>query len=310
MTPPLFVGVEIGGTKLQVAAGSSPPDILRLHREQVRPELGARGILDGMARGLEAVCQGRRPAAAGAAFGGPLDRTEGRVVRSHQIPGWEGFRLREWLEDRLAAPALLDNDANLACLAEATCGAAMDRDPVLYVTLGSGVGAGLCAGGAIYHGAPPGECELGHLRINEAGETLESLCSGWAVDREIRKLAGRHPGSPLARHAALHGGCEARALAPALAESDPLALALLERTAGALALGLSHAIHLFHPQAVVLGGGLSLAGPFLAEAAARALPPLLMEAMHPPPPILAAGLGEETVPKGALLLARMAAAAR
>src|SRR5947208_1434447 len=82
---------------------------------------------------------------------------------------------------------------------EARHGAGMGFNPVFYVTLGSGVGGGLVVDGRIYHGAMPGEAELGHVRLARSGTTLESRCSGWAVDAKIRALKTNEPSSLLAR---------------------------------------------------------------------------------------------------------------
>jgi glucokinase len=175
---------------------------------------------------------------------------------------------------------------------------------VFYLTAGSGLGGGLVKGGRIYHGASPGECELGHLRLDRQGTTLESVASGWAVDARIRELLDGHPDSLLCQRARQTPGTEARHLNEALAAGDPLAEQLLAETAGYLALGLSHVVHLFHPEVLVLGGGLSLVGEPLRQAIAEQVPALVMEAFHPVPPVRIAELSEAAVPTGALLLAR------
>ena len=299
-----FVGIEIGGTKLQVVASHDIPRIQRIHRTGVIPARGVEGILSGIEEGLEEVLQGREPQAIGVAFGGPLDRHLLRIIRSHQVPGWDGFPLGQWLRERHRVPIVLENDANAAALAEGLCGAGQGTEPVLYVTLGSGVGGGLFTRKALYHGAPPAECEIGHLRLDGSGRILESSCSGWAVDRKVRESIRERPDGPLARHAADHPEHEAIALTPALEENDPDAIGILRSTAEDLAFGLSHAVHLMSPQVIVLGGGLSLIGEPFRRAVSDALPRWVMEAMHPPPRIILSGLGEEVVPTGALLLAQ------
>jgi glucokinase len=188
-------------------------------------------------------------------------------------------------------------------LGEATAGAGRGFDPVFYVTLGSGVGGGLVAGGNIYHGAPPGEAEFGHLRLNRDGATVESRCSGWAVDARIRKLQSEQPGSALASLIGNAAGGEARHLPKALAQNDPAAWGVVRELADDLSFALSHAVHLFHPQIIVLGGGLSLVGEPLRKSVADALPRQVMEVFHPVPQVRLANLGEDAVPVGALELA-------
>jgi glucokinase len=189
-------------------------------------------------------------------------------------------------------------------LGEARAGAGAGFDPVFYVTLGSGVGGGLVVNGLIYHGAVPGEAEVGHLRLDRTGTTVEERCSGWAVDRRIRELIRKMPGSKLGELVAAGGsGGEARWLAPAFEAGDSAAGQIIDEVADDLAFALSHVSHLFHPEVIVLGGGLSLVGEPLREAVQSALARYLMKAFAPGPVIRLAGLREDVVPVGALVLA-------
>jgi glucokinase len=208
-----------------------------------------------------------------------------------------------WLSALIDAPVAMDNDANAAALAEACQGAGMGCTPVFYTNSGSGVGGGLVIDGKIYHGAPPGEAEIGHMRLTPSGPTVEESCSGWAVDRKVREHCAGHPTGILGVLAAQSPGREARHLKGALLAGDAAARSILDETAGALAFALSHVAHLFHPAMIILGGGLSLIGEPWRESVAQALPQYLMKAFLPGPEIRLAALGEETVPLGALLLA-------
>jgi glucokinase len=197
----------------------------------------------------------------------------------------------------------VDNDANVAALAEAKRGAGAGFDPVFYVTLGSGVGGGLVVGGRIYHGAAPGESEIGHLRLDKSGVVVEQRCAGWAVDARIRRLKAEGVSSLLVDWMEPIPGGEAKLLARALAANDTVAKRILEETAEDLAFALSHVVHLYHPMVVVLGGGLSLVGEPLRAAVAARLPEFVMEVFQGGPQIKLAALGEDAVPVGALLLA-------
>jgi glucokinase len=197
----------------------------------------------------------------------------------------------------------VDNDANTAALGEALSGAGRGYSPVFYVTMGSGVGGGLVVNGSIYHGAKPGEAEIGHLRLDREGTIVESRCSGWAVDQRIRSARAANPQSLLCKLIGEQAGGEARYLAAAVTAKDTLAIKILNETAEDIAFALSHVGHLFHPEVMVLGGGLSLVGEPLRAAVAEALPRFLMEAFHPAPTVALAGLGEDVVPTGALWLA-------
>jgi glucokinase len=299
----MFLGIEIGGTKLQLVLGEASARICERLRLPVDPAQGAAGICRQIECALPELLRRRRISAVGVGFGGPADWKTGRVARSHQIEGWSGFDLSGWLCRLAGAPVTMDNDANVAALAEATLGAGIGHNPVFYVTLGSGVGGGLVVDGRIYHGATPGEAEIGHLRLDRRGTILESRCSGWAVDKKIRRLARRQPRSSLARLVDNSTGGEARHLASALRRDDGDAKKILTETANDLAFGLSHVVHLFHPAVIVLGGGLSCVGEPFRHAVSHALPPLVMKVFRPVPRVLLAKLGEDAVPVGALLLA-------
>jgi glucokinase len=161
--------------------------------------------------------------------------------------------------------------------------------------------------GNIYHGATPGEAEIGHIRMDRDGTTVESRCSGWAVDARIRELKLTDPKSLLVRHARKDNGGEARQLATAFSQGDGSAAKIIEEVADDLAFALSHVVHLFHPQIIVVGGGLSKTGEALRAALERQLPRFIMEAFQPGPRIALAGLHEDAVPMGALALARRTA---
>jgi glucokinase len=212
-----------------------------------------------------------------------------------------------WLKEQTGLPVSIDNDANVAALGEALHGAGRGRRTVFYITLGSGVGGGLVVEGRIYHGAAPGEVEIGHVRLDPNGTIVEDRCSGWAVDRRTREAVKAEPGSTLAKMVREAGaGGEARHLGVALAAGDLLAASILDDHANALGFALSHVVHLLHPDIIVLGGGLSLLGEAVRGRVAAALPQYLMEAFQPGPDVALATLGEDVVPVGALALASTA----
>ena len=297
------LGIEIGGTKLQMVLGDQSGTIAIRRRFTVDKVMGGPGILQQLQTGIRDLLAGGKPAAVAVGFGGPVDWRTGRIARSHQIEGWDNFPLADWLQDRTSAPVTVENDANTAALGEARRGAGAGLDPVFYVTLGSGVGGGLVANGSIYHGATPGEAEFGHLRLDRDGTTVESRCSGWSVDARVRRLRDEEPTSLLARSLPTQFGGEAKLIGPALLAGDPAAGRVVRELAADLAFALSHAVHLFHPQVIILGGGLSLIGEPLRTAVAAHLPLHVMEAFAPGPEVKLAALGEDAVPVGALCLA-------
>ncbi|MBT5925745.1 MAG: ROK family protein [Verrucomicrobia bacterium] len=299
-----LIGIEIGGTKLQVVLGDSDGQILDRRRFYVDRDLGAHGIRDQIESALtEFLKEGNKTVAVGVGFGGPVDRATGEIACSHQISGWSGFPLAAWLKERTRLPVTVDNDANVAALGEAVLGAGKGSNPVFYVTLGSGVGGGAVVDGSIHHGAQPGESEIGHLRLDRSGSIVEQECSGWAVDLKIRNAIKKEPGSLLAQCVGDRTSNEAKFLGKALDSQCPLAQSILGETAQSLAFALSHVTHLFHPETIIIGGGLSMLGEKLITSVASEFQKYLMEIFLPGPNIKLAQLQEDTVPIGALLMA-------
>jgi glucokinase len=300
-----FLAIEIGGTKLQVCAGGADSNIVERRRFAVDRTAGGEGIRAQIAGALPELIAKWKPEAIGVGYGGPVDWKTGRIKCSHHVEGWNDFPLGEWLREHTGLPCFVENDANTAALGEALHGAGRDANPVLWVNAGSGVGGGLVVDGRLYHGAMPGEIEIGHVRLERDGTIVENRCSGWAVDRAVRAAVEKEPQSVLAQLAA-KSKPDARILAPAIAEGCALADRILTFATEELAFALSHAVQLLHPEVIVVGGGLSLLGEPLRARLAAALPRWVMQAFAPGPRIVLAGLGENSVPVGALALCRVA----
>jgi glucokinase len=304
-----FIGIEIGGSKLQLVRADASLVIRQTICLEADISKGAEGIRQQIETGLEQIRHDQRIDAVGVGFGGPVNHVTGKVSLSHQVAGWETFDLRLWLKELTGAAVFIDNDANVAALAEAVHGAGKPFNTVFYMTIGSGIGGGFVLNKEIYHGTFPGEAEIGHLRLNKEGDTLESLCCGWAVDQTVREVVKTQPQSELARLAGSTVQGEARFLVKALQKNDLNAKKIVLETADNIAFALSHVVHLFHPEILIIGGGLSALGRYLTDPISIALPRYLMTAFLPPPPVVIAALGKQVVPVGALELASRALAA-
>ncbi|MBO0929533.1 ROK family protein [Fibrella aquatilis] len=302
------VGIEIGGTKLQLVVAEPRGAVTQRYGQTIERGTHATAILAWIDQTIRQLTN--PPTAIGVGFGGPVNAETGQIITSHQVSGWSGVNLASWLRERTGtARVCVENDANVAALGEALCGAGQGFRHVFYVTLGSGVGGGMVVDGRLYRGNLPGEAEIGHIWVtpptaHSPGQTLEQAASGWAIDRQIRELIPQLPPHSSLRQyveAAKPGG-EARWLAPALADHDPAAQQAIDQVGRVIALGLSYAVHLFHPQVLVLGGGLSLVGEPLRQAVEKVLPHYVMAAFQPPPPVRLAQLGTDAVPVGALAM--------
>jgi glucokinase len=300
-----LLAIEIGGSKLQICVGTCEGGILDRRRFVVDRAAGGEGIRAQILGALPELIAQWSPRAIGVGYGGPVRWRTGEIIKSYHIAGWDGFPMGSMLERETGLPVFVENDSNTAAYGEAIHGAGRGFSPVLYSNLGSGVGGGLVVEGRLYHGAAPGEVEVGHLRLERDGTIVEDRCSGWALDRRIRYEIEHAPESRLAQLAGGKTGGEAKHLAQALQEDDAVAGLILRESMREYAFALSHAVHLLHPEIIVLGGGLSLIGEPLRAMVAEELPRFLMDAFHPGPRIALATLGEDVVPVGALALAAL-----
>lgn len=300
-----FLGIEIGGTKLQLVKANAAGMIEKSLRWVVDPTAGADGICTQIEEGLQQLNAASELSAIGVGFGGPVDPATGIIRVSHQVKGWSGFNLSQWLHCKSGLPVAVENDANTAALAEALLGAGKTYRSVFYMTIGSGIGGGMVIDKKLFHGRQPGEVEVGHLRMNKKGETLEDRCSGWAVNKKVEAAISREPNGWLARLARQQqSDHKAKLLCAALEKNDKAARQILQETADDLAFALSHVVHLFHPDILILGGGLSLLKEHLLQPITERLPHYVMKAFHPVPTLRCASLGENVVPIGALELAK------
>jgi glucokinase len=318
----MYLGIEIGGTKLQLGLGRGDGQLAALWRGHVDRAAGAAGIRRQIVLALpELLLQagiGRdQVRAAGIGFGGPVDDATGRVITSHQVEGWDGFPLATWLSQLLEVPALLGNDADVAGLGEAHFGAGKGCSPLFYITLGSGIGGGLIVDGKIYQGAGKGAAEIGHLRLPFLRRdgvlqylALEQIASGWAIAEWARKEMRRSQ-----QHAEMWSGVQgpdpeltARHVAAAAAQGDGTASAaawgILSVAWESLAEAICHVIALTAPRRIVIGGGVALMGEqLLFEPLRRLVAERVFRPFADSYDIVPAALGEEMVVHGAVALA-------
>jgi glucokinase len=319
-----WLGIEIGGTKLQLALGAGDGRLLALERRRIEPKRGAAGILEQTRDAYRVLIEGqpagaRAVRAAGVGFGGPVDVDRGTVKDSFQVPGWTDFPLAEWIREQLGVQdVVIQNDADTAGLAEARLGAGVGHSPLLYLTIGSGIGGALILDGRIYRGRGLGAVEIGHTEVPDEtapGSTreLEQVASGWGISRQAREHArlSHGPWIVLDRAQGDPAAITAELVAAAAREGDPAAIAILGRAHRALAFALRQAIALLGPRRIVLGGGVS----FLGEAqwfepVRKLVATSVFAPFRESYDIVPATLGEAVVVHGAIVLARDLAARR
>lgn len=339
----MLLGIEIGGTKLQLGVGDGTrAELVELVRADVQPERGAAEILRQILQLGERLVRAHRVTRIGFGFGGPVDAAAGRVIRSHHVNGWENCHLTQWCREQLGTPAVLGNDCDVAALAETHFGSGLGRQSVLFLTVGTGVGGGYVQRGQLLGTGRPAACEIGHLRPGllavEADQTVESLASGWGIAAAAQaRLSGAVTGACRAWEA--HAGPEnrverqrrladathadraslddlrrrcggnpdhltAQLVAVAAADGNEVAQRVLDHACRVLGWAIAQAVTLLAPEVVVVGGGVALMGE------QQFFAPLRREvARYVFPPlretfiIEPAALGEAVVVHGALYLA-------
>jgi glucokinase len=317
------LGIEIGGTKLQLAIGDGLGKVAALERTRVDPARGAPGILAQIEAAFPALLEkaelkGGQPGAIGIGFGGPVDSQEGRTQKSYQVEGWDNFPLASWMSRNLrVARVVLENDADSAGLAESRFGAGVGHSPLVYMTVGSGIGGALIIDGQIYRGFGQGAIEAGHLLVPDPGRAgamwceLEHVASGWgiaaaAANAARRKLAeGQSDWPVLAKAQGLPESITAAMVAEAAGSGDPESCAILDRARTSLAFALTQVVALVAPRRIVIGGGVSLIGEKdWFEPLRRITDRNAFQPFRGRFDIVPARLGEAVVVHGALALAR------
>ena len=313
----IFLALDFGGTKLTAATRRGAEPAWLAHARRASP-VGGSAADDWRLMGALAdeVLAGEQPAGIGVSFGGPVDFRSGLVVLSHHVPGWERTPLAQRLAARYGAPALVDNDANAAALGEQRLGAGRGRAHLLYVTVSTGVGGGWVLDGRPWRGSGGLAGEIGHTVVDPRGPRclcgkrgcVERLASGPYMAADAAAALGADAGAgPLLWKAC--GGdparIDGRLVAECAAAGDPLARRLLLRGARALGVGLGNAANVVDPGLIVLGGGVTGAGPLWwdavrAAARATALPEVALA-------VVPALLGADAPLWGAALLAAEAA---
>jgi glucokinase len=313
----MYLGIEIGATKLQLAVGpgdGSPFTDFR--RADIRLEEGAGGILRQIESVGRELIERYRPQAIGIGFGGPVDAESGRTITSHQVEGWTDFALVQWCRETFALPAGLSNDSDAAGLAEALFGAGRGHRVVFYTNVGSGIGGALVINGRVYCGGHGVASEIGHLRpgldADDPHVTVESLASGFGIAAAARSwLAGGNLGDDpsavdlLARCGGRIERLSGRMVIDAATAGNAVAGRIFARALQTFGWAIAQMITLVAPQVVVVGGGVPLAGeavffePLRRQVARYAFPPLAHSYA-----IIPAALGEEVVVHGALAVAK------
>jgi glucokinase len=305
-----FIAVDIGGTHLR-AAVYEPENPRALAHERVETLANQPGTYDRLRALIRSIWPEHDTVIAiGAVSTGPLDPHAGVILKTHNIPEWRDFPLVGHLSADFGVAAFLDNDANAAALGEWRFGAARGHHDVLYLTISTGIGAGVIVDDRTMRGYHGLAGELGHVIIDPDGPVcncgfrghLESFASGPAIVRHVREQLAAGVPSELRSVQDL----TPRTIADAARRGDGLAIEAYRRAGEYLGIAVAGFLHEFDPSIVIFGGGVSKVGPLLfepfhASLAQRVFHPRYLEGLK----IEMAALGDDAGLLGALALAEL-----
>ncbi len=243
MSEELVWGLDIGGTKCALCVGDASAHVRARWQVNTRDYADWQALLKAL---LNAASDAPRPRAIGVSCGGPLDSARGLILSPPNLPGWDEVPVCEWLNAHTGAPTFLQNDANACALAEWRYGAGRGCRDMVFLTFGTGMGAGLILGGRLYEGACGMAGEVGHMRLEPDGPegygkrgSFEGFCSGGGLSRLARMQLGRE--------------LSARQLVELADAGDAGAIAVLERSADCLGRGLALIVDMLNPERIVIG---------------------------------------------------------
>jgi len=263
---PFFLGVDLGGTKTAVLVGNERAETLARQAFETDHEGGPEAVLDKVARAAEQLTREvglslGEVQAVGISCGGPLDAQAGVVLGPPNLPGWDEVPVVSELQRRLGRPAYLQNDANAGAVAEWQFGAGRGTRNMVFITAGTGFGAGLILDGRLYSGTNDMAGEIGHVRLRRHGPfaygktaSVDALCGGAGmaqVAREMMDRAARRGEQSLLF--SLRRPVTARDVADAAARGDGLAHSIISRVGEYWGEALAILVDLLNPERVVLG---------------------------------------------------------
>ena len=305
------IGVDLGGTKMLVGVLADTEPLYEQREastgqtEDELVELLVREVTE---------ARDARPGAAAVGLGIPatIDHDEGVAVSAVNLP-LADLAIREIVSERVGLPVFVDNDGNVAALAEYLYGAARGKPHMVMLTVGTGIGGGLILGGEIYRGSTGAGAELGHVVIQADGPPcqgncpnhgcVESLASGTALGREARAAAESAADSALGKLLAEGKEIDGRAVTEAALAGDEIAIGVFDLIGGRLGVACASFANIFQPNAIVIGGGVIAAGDLLLEPARREVRERALRPMNETP-ILEATLGNDAGMTGAAAMAR------
>lgn len=269
-----LLGMDIGGTKCAVVIsernGNTVKDKIRF---ETKVERGCKCVVDELISSANEIMQRNGITsddvlACGVSCGGPLDCEKGIIMRPPNLPDWDNVPLADIVKEKLGIPCKIRNDADACALAEWQFGAGKGTKNMIFLTFGTGMGAGLILDGRLYSGTCGTAGEVGHMRLDADGPvaygkagSFEGFCSGAGIAAMGKKMLSIYNGTTLIPY----DNVTAKTIADAAIKGDKLANAIYRRCGEKLGLGLSILIDILNPERIVIGSIFQRSGHLLAD---------------------------------------------
>lgn len=310
------IGIDVGGTGIQMGIVDEQGTILTRGSITTRLDISFADQVRQMAEcALEMIRRGEIPVedihSVGVGVPGIADQKTGRIIRCTNM-NWLDLPFRDEFQKHLNKPVLIDNDANVAALAENVAGVSAGCGSSVFMTLGTGIGSGIVLNGRVWSGAHGIGGELGHTILELDGVPcscgnlgcLERYCSATAIIRMAREQVLVHPESLIMTMAGDAENINARIVFDAAKEGDATAEKIFRKYIRYLSMAIANVTNFLDPEMIVLGGGVSKAGNFLLDAVRTQTKEYVLFNMQPMPRIEIARLGAEAGIIGAAMLDR------
>ena len=303
------VAVDIGGTHIRVALYEAD-SITPIARKRTRSLANQPGVYDRLEQAIESLWPQGNVRAIGIASPGPLDPYSGTILDTPNIPEWVNFPLVSKLSERFNVPVYVDNDANMAGLAEWKFGAGKGHENIIYLTISTGIGGGVISQGCLLQGYRGMGGELGHMTIDPEGPVcgcgqrghIESFASGPSIARYVAEQLAA------GRDSSLRSQQEVGAvqIADAARAGDALAISAFERAGYYLGIAVANYLAIFDPSVLIFGGGVSQVGELIFKPLEESLRKHIFHPHYLDGLVITkAALGDNAGLLGALALARM-----
>lgn len=307
MNNPYYIGIDIGGTKCAVLAGTADMEVMKRISFPTETSKGPGHAISLLLKNASDIADELGISslkAVGISCGGPLDSKKGIVQSPPNLPGWDNIPIVKLFEEKLGVPAFLQNDANACALAEWKFGAGRDTRNMIFLTFGTGMGGGLIIDGKLYSGTNDLAGEVGHIRLSDDGPkaygkkgSFEGFCSGTGIALIARKILYEkfsleqsvsfcHNISDVER-------ISAKDVADAAFAGDKTAIKILEISGEYLGKGLSLLIDILNPEMIVIGSIYARCRKFIEPACLEVIRNEALEPAAAVCRIVPAGLGEQ-----------------